>query len=159
MKTLNQLTKKYRSQIRSKMKIQEQINDLRQQERDLVAKGHSLGKEIDFTKSLIDYCVLTGETPAEALLKNTKEQIRSTIDNMSGFSPPIGGSLSGLTVSNNLLPITNTGTITSSLPLTLDPNLSAWSNTVWATINTTLTVNSAQGSTRVSGSGRGVPGV
>lgn len=159
MKTLNQLTKKYRSQIRSKMKIQEQINDLRQQERALQDKGNALGKEIDFTKNLIDYCVLTGETPAEALLKNTKEQIRSTIDNMSGFSPLIGGSLSGLTVSNNLVTITNTGNITSSGLLTLDPNQSAWSNTVYTPTNTTLSVNSAQGSTRVGGSGRGVPGV
>jgi hypothetical protein len=159
MKTLNQLTKKYRSQIRSKMKIQEQINDLRQQERALQDKGNALGKEMDFTKTLIDYCVLTGETPAEALLKNTKEQIRSTIDNMSGFSPLIGGSISGLTVSNNLVTITNTGNITSSGLLTLDPNQSAWSNTVYTPTNTTLSVNSAQGSTRVGGSGRGVPGV
>ena len=159
MKTLNQLTKKYRSQIRSKMKIQEQINDLRQQERALQDKGNALGKEIDFTKNLIDYCVLTGETPAEALLKNTKEQIRSTIDNMSGFSPLIGGSLSGLTVSNNLVTITNTGNITSSGLLTLDPNQSTWSNTVYTPTNTTHAVNSAQGSTRVGGSGRGVPGV
>ena len=125
MKTLNQLTKKYRSQILSKSKLQEQINSLREQERALQSQVYAISQEIDFTKSLIDYCVLTGESPAEALLKNTKEQIRSTIENMSGWIPLAGTTISGLTVSNNLVTnvsMINAGTITNSLPLTIDPN-------------------------------------
>lgn len=147
MKTLHQLAKKYRKQIDHKSKIQEQITSLREQERVLQDQVYTITKDMEFTKTLIDYCVLTGESPTEALLKNTREQIRNTLDHASGWVSINTNTLGSLTVSNNSV----TGVTITGANITSHGNI--MTNTSLAP-STTLT----PGAKRVPGS-QLLPGV
>lgn len=130
MKTLGQLTKKYRSQLKSVAKIREQIDVLNKQHQEYQHQIDCLNKEITFTRALVDYCVLTGESPAEAVLKNTRDQIQMKIYELTNFNvaytTPSWGNVSSLPVVPATLSITNTGNlstlITSGVNMT-DPNL------------------------------------
>lgn len=130
MKTLMQLTKKYRSQLNAVNKIHQQIALLHQQEKTHREKIHQLTTEIEFTKLLLDYCVLTGESPVEALLKNTKEQLVNKIWEISPRynAPPMQTS----TITNTMTVFDNT------LSLSTVPGL---------------------GTLRVNGGSGGLPGV
>lgn len=120
MKTLGQLTKKYRSQLCSVRKIREQIDQLHRQQQEYHDQIDSLTKEISFTKILVDYCVLTGESPAEAVLKNTHDQLKIKVHQLTGHNhytsvSPSWGTISSLNIVPPNLSITNTGTLTTSI--------------------------------------------
>lgn len=98
MKTLNQLAKKYRQQIQHKKHIQEKLAVLRDQEISLQRQIDSMDKDIWSTKQLIDYCVLTGDSPVQAVLQNNREDINRVLSNHDVAKSAV--SMSQLAVSN-----------------------------------------------------------
>lgn len=110
MKTLAQAAQSYRQQLQQIKKheqlIQKTRADLKQLQDAAVKKTHELNK----LKQLIDYCVITGESPAEAILKNTPEQIQQHIFNQPQNYTDSYGIVSGNSM--NLGPITISNTIT-----------------------------------------------
>jgi hypothetical protein len=75
MSTFNQLTRSYRQHKKTATKIQRQIQLLQEKVQKLRGQENDIKRDIRLTKSLIDYCVETGESPVEAQLKNTPAEI------------------------------------------------------------------------------------
>lgn len=75
MRTFNQLTRSYRQHKKTATKIQRQIQLLHEKVKKLRVQEDEIKRDLRLTKSLIDYCVETGESPVEAQLKNTPAEI------------------------------------------------------------------------------------
>lgn len=75
MRTLDQLTRSYRQHKKTATKIQRQIQLLQEKVQKLRVQENDIKRDLRLTKSLIDYCVETGESPVEAQLKNTPAEI------------------------------------------------------------------------------------
>lgn len=75
MSTFNQLTRSYRQHKKTATKIQRQIQLLQEKVQKLRGQENDIKRDLRLTKSLIDYCVETGESPVEAQLKNTPAEI------------------------------------------------------------------------------------
>jgi hypothetical protein len=75
MSTFSQLTRSYRQNKRAVAKVQQQIQALQEKMKELRTHENDLKKDLRLTKSLIDYCVETGESPVEAQLKRTPYEI------------------------------------------------------------------------------------
>jgi hypothetical protein len=75
MSTFNQLTRSYRQHKKTATKIQRQIQLLQEKVQKLRGQENDIHRDLRLTKSLIDYCVETGESPVEAQLKNTPAEI------------------------------------------------------------------------------------
>jgi hypothetical protein len=91
MKTLNSLIKEFRKKIKQAHIHQSRITHLEQKREAMNLQQHKRNSEIAQMKELIDWCVLTGEQPTEALLKHTREQMRKqlgsgTVYNMSSIA-------------------------------------------------------------------------
>lgn len=85
MKTLHQLSRQYRQQLAHKKKLRDQVLDLKIKVDDINRAIEQLNRQLASTKVLIDYCVVTGESPAEAILRNTHEQIQQTVIDIRGY--------------------------------------------------------------------------
>jgi hypothetical protein len=75
MKTLGELTKKYRSHKSHIKKLAQQREKLMNQVQSLSDRMREGEKSIHSLKTLIDFCVETGQSPVEAQLKNTPSEI------------------------------------------------------------------------------------
>jgi len=75
MNTFAQLARTYRQNKKAVTKVQKQMQTLQEKMKVLRARENDLKKDLRLTKSLIDYCVETGESPVEAQLKRTPAEI------------------------------------------------------------------------------------
>ena len=122
MKTLNQLARHYRQLCKAPARIDQQSRKLKEQLQQLSSQKQSLVAEIDRTKTLLDYCIVSGESPAQAALSHTTEQLQASLDthrNVVGTHSGIYYDVAPntLTISNSTSwtkPVSVTGAITTS---------------------------------------------
>ena len=80
MSTVNQLSRQYRKLCKKTQTIDKQIQKLSQTGKVLRDARRACVQEIETTKLLIDYCVITGESPTQAQLSHTTDQIRQIVE-------------------------------------------------------------------------------
>ena len=124
MNTLNQLARRYRQLCKGPARIDQQLNKLKEEFGRLQQQKHSMLAEIDHTKQLLLYCVVSGESPAEAALRHTRDQIQTALEEHqslvreSGFyydpSHTTIGSISITNHGNWSKPVSVTGGIASA---------------------------------------------
>lgn len=78
--SLSSLIRSYRRQIQQAERLKRKSDQIMEQLKHLNAEYNQKKQECTNIKNLIDHCVITGESPAEALLKHTPEQIRKTAE-------------------------------------------------------------------------------
>lgn len=83
MRTLNDLSKKYRSEKAALQKLLAQRGKLAEQQQKLQERERELRRGITNLKTLIDFCIETGESPVEAQLKNTPGEISEHMNQVS----------------------------------------------------------------------------
>jgi len=88
MKTLNSLIKEFRKKIKQANSHQSRITNLEQKREAMNQQQHQRNSEIAQMKELIDWCVLTGEQPTEAVLKHTREQMRNQLRSGTVYNMP-----------------------------------------------------------------------
>ena len=79
MKTLAEAIKCYRKQRKKMARAQRRMDQLDAQIQALQKIQAEDRNENLKLKELIDYCIVTGESPAEASLKNTRAQMRAML--------------------------------------------------------------------------------
>lgn len=124
MKTLNQLARRYRQLCKGPSRVDQQINKLREQISRLSQQRQKMTSEIEHTKLLLNYCVVSGESPAQAALSHTNEQMQAALEEHqrlvkdSGFyHDPSLATIGTLTITNHghwTKPVSITGGITSA---------------------------------------------
>jgi len=142
MRTLNDLSKKYRSEKTALRKLLAQRSKLAEQQQKLQERERELRRGITNLKTLIDFCIETGESPVEAQLKNTPNQISEhmnqvTMDSYSGTDSIYLAQ--GLNITNSALNSIAGGTWTMpSLTTSISPitGTITTSNSTFTNINT-----------------------
>jgi hypothetical protein len=79
MTTLNQLTKKYRKLCAQPKQWDRKLEKAKAHMRTLQDAKHKCLMNIENTKLLIDYCVITGECPTQAQLSHTVNQMQDIV--------------------------------------------------------------------------------
>ena len=142
MRTLNDLSKKYRSEKTALKKLLAQRSKLAEQQQKLQERERELRRGLTNLKTLIDFCIETGESPVEAQLKNTPNEIsehmnKVTMDSYSGTDSIYLAQ--GLNITNSGLNSITSGTWTVP-SLTTNPNpitsTITTSNSTFTNINT-----------------------
>ena len=138
MKSLNGLIKDYRKKMIRAEKHRDKMTALEQKMEALNQEHFKQKTELSQIKDLIDWCILSGEQPAEAALKHTSDQIRDKLRRGDKFymgtyygtmSGTIGPSGAVLTVNSSPITISCGGagggasTFTSSVTLGDDTNV------------------------------------
>jgi hypothetical protein len=114
METVLDLIEHYREQINRANETRDRIQDLKKELEELQDCLTRATREINNNKMLLDWCILSGESPAEALLKRDTQNIDHELSKMQWFNMP--GTGQGTYVYN------------------------ANPNTLWPTINTLNTI-------------------
>lgn len=83
LKSLNALIRSYRRVIKQRAKCDRSIKELQEKIKLLHKEQQQLDDQISHTKKLIDHCIRTGETPMEATLMHTREQLSKDPDHNS----------------------------------------------------------------------------
>lgn len=78
--SLSSLIRSYRRQIQQAERLKRKSDQIMDQLQSIHTEYNQKKQECTNIKNLIDHCVITGESPAEALLKHTPEQIRKTAE-------------------------------------------------------------------------------
>jgi DNA-binding protein YbaB len=80
MNTINQLAAKYRKMNAQVKRADTQIQNAKKHVHQLGQARNQLLQELDQLRVLMDYCVITGETPVQAQLSHTHEQMQAKIN-------------------------------------------------------------------------------
>lgn len=83
MKTILDLSKQYRREKASLKKLADKKAVLAQQIQSLQDQERSVRKTLNSLKTLIDFCIETGQSPVEAQLKNTPDEILSHMNQLT----------------------------------------------------------------------------
>jgi hypothetical protein len=104
--TINGLIGEYRQLRKNVARIDNKINSLNKRAKTLVDEQDSLYSEIREKKALINYCIETGETPIEAKLKRTVQEMeaycinKNNIHRFDRYSGIVAGSNSPISGAN-----------------------------------------------------------
>jgi hypothetical protein len=79
MTTLHQLSKKYRKLCETPQKWDAQLQEARDHIKNIQESKRACLQNIENTKILIDFCVITGESPVQAQLSHTLPQMKETV--------------------------------------------------------------------------------
>lgn len=133
MKTLNQLARRYRQLCKGPSRVDQQINKLREQISQLSQQRQKMTSEIEHTKLLLNYCFVSGESPAQAALSHTNEQMQAALEEHqrlvkeSGFYyDPSLATIGTVTISNHghwTKPVSITGGISSAGTITVNSGI------------------------------------
>jgi hypothetical protein len=120
MKTLGELTKKYRNEKARLTKLHQQRENLMTQVQALSDQMREGEKSLRTLKTLIDFCVETGQSPVEAQLKNTPDEIADHVYstgmlNLSGVEK--GYITTGTNITSGSLITSGTGMIYPTLSI------------------------------------------
>jgi hypothetical protein len=98
MNTLTQMARTYRSMCKQVKSTDSQIRKVRAQLNELGKCRNRIIQDMEQLRTLMDYCVITGEEPTQAKLTHTVEQMNTTISEHSRHMRPdefyytVGGS-------------------------------------------------------------------
>lgn len=129
MKTLNQLARRYRQLCKGPSRVDQQINKLREQLSRLNQQRQKMLGEIEHTQLLLNYCVVSGESPAQAALSHTNEQMQAALEEHQRlvkenriYYDPSFATINTVTINNSswTKPVSVTGGITSSGTITVN---------------------------------------
>ena len=119
MKTLAQAVKQYQKLHKESKNLEAAMQKVQQQHHELKNYKNKKYEQMRSLKNLIDHCVITGESPSQALLSHTAEQIETSVqEHNSSVNRDIYYIDSGLITINSL---------TSTAPLI---SSSSWNNTL-----------------------------
>jgi hypothetical protein len=79
MKTINQAIRRYRALCQARSSLNAKEDKLREKMTELRTLHQKKTAEIKKLRQVIDYCVITGQSPTQALLSNTPEQIETAL--------------------------------------------------------------------------------
>lgn len=79
MQTLAQAAKAYQNLCKQVHRLDSEMDKVRQQHHQLRNQKNKIQDELRTLKNLIDHCVITGESPSQALLSHTREQIENLV--------------------------------------------------------------------------------
>jgi hypothetical protein len=119
MNTLTQMARTYRSMCKQVKRTDAQIRKVKAQLNELGKQRNKVIQDLEQLKTLIEYCVITGEDPTKAKLSHTVEQMHITINEhrrhtrMEDFYYTTGGST--VTTSTSTINSTISPTSLSSL--------------------------------------------
>lgn len=82
MKTLNSLIKDFRKQLHDVEKIDQEIALLQSRIDELCQNALDKRNQAAKLKTLIDWCVYTGDHPTEAVLQRTSAELRKEFDRL-----------------------------------------------------------------------------
>lgn len=133
MKTLNQLARRYRQLCKGPSRVDQQINKLREQISRLSQQRQKMTSEIEHTQLLLNYCVISGESPAQAALSHTNEQMQAALEehqrlvkeNRIYYDPSLA-TIGTVTISNHghwTKPVSITGGIASAGTITVNSGI------------------------------------
>ena len=133
MKTLNQLARRYRQLCKGPSRVDQQINKLREQLSRLNQQRQKMLGEIEHTQLLLNYCVVSGESPAQAALSHTNEQMQAALEEHQRlvkenriYYDPSFATINTVTISNHshwTKPVSITGGIASAGMITVNSGI------------------------------------
>lgn len=133
MKTLNQLARRYRQLCKGPSRVDQQINKLREQLSRLNQQRQKMLGEIEHTQLLLNYCVVSGESPAQAALSHTNEQMQAALEEHQRlvkenriYYDPSFATINTVTISNHshwTKPVSVTGGIASAGTITVNSGI------------------------------------
>ena len=77
--TLSGLIKEYQRNIKMREQILDKIKNLDEKRLEMSQQAQEQHKECDRLKRLIDWCIHSGESPVEAQLKHTADQVKDLL--------------------------------------------------------------------------------
>lgn len=80
MNTLAQMARKYRGMCKQVQSTDNQIQKVRAHLNELGQSRNRIIQDMEQLKTLIDYCVITGTEPTQALLSHSVEQMNTVIN-------------------------------------------------------------------------------
>lgn len=83
--TLSGLIRAYRKQIKQRDLVQKRMQELDAERKQLEKQAREIYAECGKTKQLIDWCIHSGESPVEAQLKHTAEQVAQELEKTPGY--------------------------------------------------------------------------
>jgi seryl-tRNA synthetase len=83
--TLSGLIRSYRKQIKQRDLVQKRMQALDAERKQLEKQAREIYNECGKTKQLIDWCIHSGESPVEAQLKHTAEQVAQELEKAPGY--------------------------------------------------------------------------
>lgn len=132
MKTLNQLARRYRQLCKGPSRVDQQINKLREQLSRLNQQRQKMLGEIEHTQLLLNYCVVSGESPPQAALSHTNEQMQAALEehqrlvkeNRIYYDPSLA-TINTVTITNSswTKPVSITGGISSAGTITVNSGI------------------------------------
>jgi hypothetical protein len=133
LKTLNQLARRYRQLCKGPSRVDQQINKLREQLSRLNQQRQKMLGEIEHTQLLLNYCVVSGESPAQAALSHTNEQMQAALEEHQRlvkenriYYDPSFATINTVTISNHshwTKPVSVTGGIASAGTITVNSGI------------------------------------
>jgi regulator of replication initiation timing len=79
MNTISQLARNYRKLCKQVRQADDRIQKAKSHVHELVKARHHITQELEQLKTVLDYCVISGDNPTQAQLSHTLEQMNHAI--------------------------------------------------------------------------------